>query len=83
MNIVWIFVVPPGFPILQYTQVGINQENKNFSFLILQTGRLYNEKISRYKFLGLYTYHPDTWHMATGQYTPTFIQKPVANTFTP
>ena len=47
---------------------------------MLQTGRLYDEQISRHIFLGL------DWtpiKLANGQYTPTFIQKPAANTSTP
>lgn len=73
--------MPPAMPTLQYIQGGINQKKKSF-FLMLQNGRLYNEQISRYKFLGLDIYHPDTRHMATGQLTSTFIKKPAANTST-
>lgn len=48
-NIVWIFVVSSGVPILKCDNMDTSQNKGLIPFVMVQTGRLYNEHISRRK----------------------------------
>ena len=75
-NIVWIFFASPVVPTLKSAKVRWTPKKRFFFllfFCMVQTGFLYNEKISRNVFFFFETYHSDTWYINIYMYQKTMV----------